>query len=81
MEEKWKMNKALEKVCSRNEQFKKAYLGLQELWFIHKEERDTSKVPEILGVILGNLIIIETNLNGYEDHENHLKDGGKEENE
>jgi len=73
------MNEPLEKECARNEQFKKAYLGLQELWYIHKEERDTSKIPEILGKILGSLMIIETNLNGYEEHENHLKDGGKEE--
>ena len=72
------MIKVLEIECARNEQFKKAYLGLQELWHIHKEERDTSKVPEILGEILGNLILIETNLNGYKEHENHLKDGGKQ---
>ena len=71
------MNEPLEKECARNEQFKKAYLGLQELWYIHKEERDTSKIPEILGEILGNLMLIETNLNGYEEHAKFLKDGGK----
>ena len=68
--------KELEKACARNSQFKKIYSGLQDLWIIHKEEKDTSKVPEIMGEIVGNLILIETNLDGYEDH---LKDGGKAE--
>ena len=58
----------LTKACKRNGHFKTVYGGLHKLLLIHKEERDQSIIPEIIGEIVGSLILIETNLDGYEEH-------------
>ena len=59
---------SIEEICLRNQRFKKVFDGLTALIKIHKEELDQSKIPEIIGEIAGNVILIQTDIDGYQDH-------------
>ena len=65
---------SIEEICLRNKRFKEVFEGLDRLHKIHTEEKDPEKIPEILGEIVGKLILIQTDIDGYQDH---LKEGEK----
>jgi len=69
---------SIEEICLREKRFKKVFEGLGKLIKIHKEERDPSKIPEIIGEITGTLILIQTDFYWCLDH---LKRESREVNE
>ena len=65
----------VEEICLRNQRFKQVFDGLGELLKVHKEEKDTEHIPEIIGKITGLIILIQTDIDGYSDH---LKENKKD---
>ncbi len=66
------INQIVRDNCLKHERYAKVFRGLGKIWDIYSKETDPKDMPEIMGEIVGPLILLQTD-------ENHSLDNKTEE--